>query len=286
VSLDLGEGQTRRLIWRLKRMVAVPLPPAASTVAAVLRFASADVATLPPAFRSVLTLALADSAGVHASAVHVGEVQPGSVLVAVDVSFQSPAAADVFVASLRCCARRTFGCAPSPFPNPNASCVVPHYPSWCREAAPLTITGVGVWVWWAGGWGSEVALLDALGPVDALEAQVFNGVEHPPLTIPSTASSSSSPWYADGYVWLLVLGAAILLTGLSCGGCSYVVLRRRQHALVLTLTLPESPHKVMLAMSPYEERRDGATLMLTAGGTPLSDSSRGTGGEALGAFVP
>jgi hypothetical protein len=37
-------------------------------------------------------------------------VQAGSVLVAVDVSFQSPPAADAFVDTMRCCARQTFAC--------------------------------------------------------------------------------------------------------------------------------------------------------------------------------
>ena len=37
-------------------------------------------------------------------------MQAGSVLVAVDVSFQSPPDADAFVDSMRCCARQTFAC--------------------------------------------------------------------------------------------------------------------------------------------------------------------------------
>ena len=39
-------------------------------------------------------------------------VQAGSVLVAVDVSFQSPPEADAFVDLMRCCARQTFACVP------------------------------------------------------------------------------------------------------------------------------------------------------------------------------
>jgi hypothetical protein len=125
-------------------------------------------------------------------------------------------------------------------------------------------------------------LFDALGPVDAMEAQVFNGVDHPPLRIPAAADASDDnpAWYADGYAWLLALGAAILLGGVLCGGCYYVVLRRRHSALVLALSeLPlESPGKEALALAPYAERtggmltieegRQGALMLLTDGREP------------------
>lgn len=130
-----------------------------------------------------------------------------------------------------------------------------------------------------GGWGTtgrEVALFDTLGPVDAVEAQVFNGVDHPPLRIPGAASDDDPAWYADGYAWLLALGAAILLGGVLCGGCYYVVLRRRQNALVLALSeLPlESPGKEALyaertgGMLAIEEGRPGALMLLTDGREP------------------
>lgn len=101
-----------------------PRPPASATVALVLGFVSADVSGLPVGFENVLVVTVADvaGAGVPNEDVTVVGVRAGSVIVEVDVHFQSPQLATSFLQAMLCCTRDHFRCA-VPF---------------CRKPGPIT----------------------------------------------------------------------------------------------------------------------------------------------------